>query len=589
MNGRCRSILVGGVIMSLLSAAVGGADTLIVGDAIESAAGGFKFPDGTTQTTAYTGGAGGGISMSSPDGSITVGGTSTEPTVSLNFTLTDALYAPESGSTNYAPAGGSPNYVAKNGDTMSGALNINLSGGVDRAVFATTAGLGGSGFFQVSNAASGSPALYGATNGNAEAVRGYTTGAGGAGSFEIANSASNSRAVAGITNGKGAAGYFTTSGTGDALYASAGGSGNAVAGWATGAGKAGHFEIKNAANSSDVLYATTNGGGNAGNFNGKVNVSGALTAAGFTLTGGTPGAGKVLTSDAAGAGSWQTPAGDSSKVARTGDTMTGPLNVTLGSAGTALSGSNTGFGRAGDFRITNSNSSNYALYVETNGNGIGYALYSRSTGLSRAGVFEISNASNGGEAVLARTNGSGQAMNGYTTGSGNAGAFTVSNAANSADALYVSTNGAGRAGYFQIGNAGNGSDALYATTNGTGSAIKGYTTGSGYSGYFQGGAGLFVNGNLTVSGVGAMPVYNNSGTAQFAPHMVTGTVAVSGVGNVTLSGAAAFSSAGSYTCTATMQTSSPAANAVGVEYISGASFNLYCSAAANVSYICVGN
>ena len=71
--------------------------------------------------------------------------------------------------------------------------------------------------------------------------------------------------------------------------------------------------------------------------------------------------------------------------------------------------------------------------------------------------------------------------------------------------------------------------------------------------------------------------------------MVTGTVAVSGVGNVTLSGAAAFSSARNYTCTATMQTSSPAANAVGVEYISGASFNLYCSAAANVSYICVGN
>ena len=38
-----------GVVMSLLCAAVGGADTLIVGDAVESTTGGFKFPDGTTR------------------------------------------------------------------------------------------------------------------------------------------------------------------------------------------------------------------------------------------------------------------------------------------------------------------------------------------------------------------------------------------------------------------------------------------------------------------------------------------------------------------------------------------------------------
>ena len=46
MNGRCRGILVAGVgfMMSLLSAAVGGADTLVVGDAVESAAGWIQVP-----------------------------------------------------------------------------------------------------------------------------------------------------------------------------------------------------------------------------------------------------------------------------------------------------------------------------------------------------------------------------------------------------------------------------------------------------------------------------------------------------------------------------------------------------------------
>jgi hypothetical protein len=48
--------------------------------------------------------------------------------------------------------------------------------------------------------------------------------------------------------------------------------------------EAGYLQINNPSSSADALYATTNGTGNAGNFQGKVNVSGNLTVGG-TITG----------------------------------------------------------------------------------------------------------------------------------------------------------------------------------------------------------------------------------------------------------------------------------------------------------------
>jgi hypothetical protein len=816
MNGRCKSLLVTalGFLISLSSMAAGASDTLIIGDTVESTTGGFTFPDGTTQTTAATGG-GSGISLSSPDDSITVGGTGTAPTVLINRTLLDALYAPASGSANYAPASGSPNYVAKVGDSMSGNLTVNgtvrattiVTG--DPATWGNPAGLflatdssdfggvtiaqpawsngsvslnftvdevnnigGKVKFFRTgewdqgdltfwtapahngygdfteerlritsdgdvgigttsptakldvagtvkANSFSGNGA--GLTNVTATAVTNgvYSTGSytdpswltslagskvtgdisgkaanvtgtvpvanGGTGSSTAAGAltslgavakagdtmtgglavttgsshglhvtASGSGAVHGMfsySTGLSRAGVFEinngsnggeailakTNGSGSAMYASTTGSGNAVAGWTSGTGKAGYFEIHNATSGNDALYATTNGTGYAGNFGGHVNVSGAVKAASFQ------GDGAALTG-----------VSDSTKVAKAGDTMTGSLTVngtvratrlvtgdpaawgnaaglflatsSSDSGGVTLvqpdwvnsktvslnftvdeannigakvkffrtgnwdqgdltfwtnpermlgygdytqermrikSDGNVGIGTttptarldvAGSAKVTGgltvSSPSSHGLLVTAGSSGAVHGIYSYSTGLSRAGVFEISNPSNGGEAVLAKTNGSGSAVYGSTTGTGNAGAFTVSNAASSADALYVSTNGTGNAGNF----AGN----------------------------------VTVSGNLTVSGAGAMPVYNASGTAQAAPHMVTGTVAVNPAANVSLSGSAAFSDAGSYTCTATINGVPPASLPVGVQYISGSSFNLYSNTAANVSYICVG-
>ncbi len=95
-----------------------------------------------------------------------------------------------------------------------------------------------------------------------------------------------------------------------------------------------------------------------------------------------------------------------------------------------------------------------------------------------------------------------------------------------------------------------------------------------------------VSGNISAGGTGAMPVYSSSGAPLAAPHMVTGTTSISS-GNVTvsLSGTAVFSSASSYTCTSTMQSSSPLA--VSVQNVSGSSFTLYGSPG-DFNYICVG-
>jgi len=56
---------------------------LSVAGVIQSTSGGFKFPDGSTQATAATGG-GAGVTLTSPDSSITVGGTSPALTVEAN-------------------------------------------------------------------------------------------------------------------------------------------------------------------------------------------------------------------------------------------------------------------------------------------------------------------------------------------------------------------------------------------------------------------------------------------------------------------------------------------------------------------------
>lgn len=99
--------------------------------------------------------------------------------------------------------------------------------------------------------------------------------------------------------------------------------------------------------------------------------------------------------------------------------------------------------------------------------------------------------------------------------------------------------------------------------------------------------GLAVNGAISASTTGAMPLYGTTGTAINAPHMVTGSVALaSGTATVALSGSAVFTSSSTYTCTANDAT---ATNAVKVLLGSGTSITLTGTSTDTVAFMCAGD
>jgi hypothetical protein len=149
-------------------------------------------------------------------------------------------------------------------------------------------------------------------------------------------------------------------------------------------------------------------------------------------------------------------AGNRITISATGG-FTLPYSGTTVSSATAFSVTTTGTGRAGYFRINNSDNSNQVIYGETNGMG-------------RVGHFRIVNATNDMEAVAASTQGTGPALSGYTIGSG--------------PGVYGRTDGDGEAGHFEITNSSSSSHAVYASTAGSGSGVYGKSTdGDGVYGF----------------------------------------------------------------------------------------------------------
>ena len=133
-------------------------------------------------------------SVGAADGSITVAGTASAPTVALNTSFTNALYAPASGSAVYAPATGSTNYVAKSGDTMTGGLTLpaiagaagsalNITSNSTQAINLTTPNLGsGSGNGGVINITAGQAGYgTGGSGGDVNVTAGFNVPLGGAG------------------------------------------------------------------------------------------------------------------------------------------------------------------------------------------------------------------------------------------------------------------------------------------------------------------------------------------------------------------------------------------------------------------------
>jgi hypothetical protein len=86
--------------------------------------GGITFSDGTVQTTAFSGAAAG-VALSSPDGSVTVGGTATAPTVKVNTAIIQAAV------TGTCLAGSAMTGVNANGSVACGTIG---SGGTTASV-----------------------------------------------------------------------------------------------------------------------------------------------------------------------------------------------------------------------------------------------------------------------------------------------------------------------------------------------------------------------------------------------------------------------------------------------------------------------
>ena len=120
----------------------------------------------------------------------------------------------------------------------------------------------------------------------------------------------------------------------------------------------------------------------------------------------------------------------------------------------------------------------------------------------------------------------------------------------------------------------------------SGRVLIGTTTDDGVNGLQVTGPAR-ITGALLATTTGTMPMFNDSGAAINAPHMVTGaSILAAGASTVTFSAAAAFTSASSYVCTAN---DANGVNAVKVTNTSGTQMTLTGTGTNTVKFICAGN
>ncbi|MBS1910542.1 MAG: hypothetical protein JST22_01025 [Bacteroidetes bacterium] len=305
-------------------------------------------------------------------------------------------------------------------------------------------GTSSAGYFQNTNTANSSPALFGTTNGTGPAVSGAQGGTADAGLFSISNAANTAHAVNASTNG----------------------SGNGVNAVNTGTGRGGLFSIVNAANANNALEASTNGTGRAGYFN-STNAAGTADAVNVV----TAGTGRAI-----------------------GGTRRGGSGITLGQT-EAIRGDNTdGPGVAG---TSNTAVGLYGTSVTTHGVwGVGVVA-------NAAGVEGRNDVVNG-FGVEGVSLGGGIGVHG-TSQTGNASQFDVTNAASTADAVRATQNGLGRGVYAIINNTSNIVGAVRGETNGGGYGVFGQATGNGNAGFFQisNPASTSSTMNVTTNGIGS--------------------------------------------------------------------------------------
>ncbi len=337
---------------------------------------GIMFPDGTIQTTAAN------VSSRTVDGRGGIHRT-TQPRALREQNSGDEAAIVRSPVLSISGSG-TANFITKwLSSSVLGTSTIfeNAAGNIGIGTASPSAKL------HINAGVSGSPGLWADTSGSGAAVLGFTAGSGRAGYFQVSNPANISSAL-----------YAQTNGSGRALETLATGSGDAVFGYTIGTGRAGYFQINNPSNSSSALYATTNGGGNAllatttgtgnaGDF--RVDNPDSNASAVHVTTNGKDAAVRGVHTGSSGNG---------------GDFMINNAN----NSSNAVRGHTRGKGNAGDFRIDNPDSNASAVHVTTNGKDA--AVRGVHTGGSgNGGDFQINNASNSYNAVRGYTKGIGNA------------------------------------------------------------------------------------------------------------------------------------------------------------------------------------
>jgi len=226
------------------------------------------------------------------------------------------------------------------------------------------------------------------------------------------------------------------------------------------------------------------------------------------ITGGSPGAGKVLTSDAAGLASWQTPsAGADSDWMVSGADMyslpggsvgigtTTPVAKLEVAGDVKVSGSSSG----GAVSATNSGASGYGVYgaATAGGDVTNYGGYFETPGKFGAGVYGLATNSYGGKGVWGEATGdAGIGVYGETPGNINPAIMGVSTNATGGKAVLGTAAGASGIGVYGAATASSGTNyGVYGTTNSP----------DGYAGYFSG--------NVKIAGSGSGLVFPD-GTKQ---------------------------------------------------------------------------